>query len=257
MAFPTWVQVELPRITLINRVEWSSDRIGGFRGRFARPQPEEYRIEVSMDGTSWNVVADSEGRLPYSEEARELLLLHGVFTAEERRAWDDYRERKQSAEKELQRLARPQAAFLGQFKEPDEPSFVMVRGNPMSKGDEVAPASLSTLEHLVEPYELEADAPESERRLALARWIASDDNCAHGAGHRQPRVDVPLREAVGPEPERLRNQRRRTEPSPAPGMAGPQAREHPRMEAQASAQGHRPVRRVPPVGALPCGCGPD
>ena len=175
-GLPTWVQVELPRISVIDRVEWSSDRIGGFRGRFARPQPEEYRIEVSADGTSWNVVADSEGRLPYSEEARELLLLHEVFTAEERRTWDDYRERKQSAEKELQRLTRPQAAFLGQFKEPDEPSFVMVRGNPMSKGDQVAPGSLSTLEHLVEPYELEADAPESERRLALARWIASDDN---------------------------------------------------------------------------------
>ena len=175
-GLPTWVQIELPRTTVINRVEWSSDRIGGFGGRFARPQPEEYRIEVSEDGTSWHAVADSEGRLPYAEQARELLLLHEVFTDEERRAWDDFHDRKRSAEKELQRLTRPQAAFLGQFIQPEGPSYVMVRGNPMSKGDQVAPGSLSTLEHLLEPYELEADGPESERRLALARWIASDDN---------------------------------------------------------------------------------
>jgi hypothetical protein len=40
----------------------------------------------------------------------------------------------------------------------------------------VRPASLSVLDQVCTPYELALDAPEGERRLALARWIASDDN---------------------------------------------------------------------------------
>ena len=173
---PAWVQVELPRPEVISRVSWSSDRIGGFGGRYDRPQPEEYRIEVSTDGRSWKAVADSQQRLPYSGDDRELLLLHEVFTPEERNGWSDFETRRREADKQLQRLNRPQAAFLGEFIQPDAPSFVMVRGNPMSKGDQVSPGSLSTLGHLLQPYQLAPDAPESERRLALAQWIASDDN---------------------------------------------------------------------------------
>ena len=175
-GLPSWIQVELPRITRIERVEWSSDRIGGFRGRFGRPQPEEYMIEVSTDGEAWETVATSDGRLPFSQAAQQLLLLFAVFTPDERESWEDLEERKSAAEKRFNRLQRPRTAFLGKFVQPKEPSFVMIRGNPMNRGAQVAPGSLSTLENLLSPYELEPDAPESERRLALARWIASDDN---------------------------------------------------------------------------------
>jgi len=46
----------------------------------------------------------------------------------------------------------------------------------MNEGPEVAPGSLSTLSGLLAGFELAVDAPEAERRLALAKWIASDDN---------------------------------------------------------------------------------
>ena len=173
---PAWVQIELPRPERIKRVEWSSDRLGGFRGRFARPQPEEYEIAVSMDGTSWKTVATSEGRLPFSKASQESLLLDAVFTAEERRSWQQLEQSRRTAERQFNRLQRPRVAFLGRFVEPDEPTRVMVRGDPMSKGSQVAPGSLSLLADLLPPYELEPDAPEGDRRLALARWIASDDN---------------------------------------------------------------------------------
>ncbi len=175
-GLPTWIQVELPATMRLERVEWSSDRIGGFRGRYGRPQPEKYKIEVSTDGEIWKTVATSDGRLPFSEAAQELVLLFEVFTPDERKSWEDLEKQKRAAEEQLKRLKRPRSAFLGKFVQPKEPSFVMVRGDPMNKGDQIAPGSLSTLEHLLEPYELEPDAPESERRLALARWIASDAN---------------------------------------------------------------------------------
>ena len=173
---PAWIQVELPRLERIRRVEWSSDRLGGFGGRFARSQPEHYTIEVSPDGEFWTTVASSEGRLPFPEEAREKLLLDAVFSTEEKQEWETLEERRRVAEAQLRKLPKAGRAFLGKFEQPDNPSFVMVRGDPMNKGAEVAPGSLTTLEGLVGSFELPPDAPESERRLALAEWIASDDN---------------------------------------------------------------------------------
>ena len=173
---PAWVQVELPQAERIDRVTWSSDRLGGFRGRFARPQPEQYIIEASLDGASWQRVASSDGRLPFSAEAREELLLHAVFGPSERDSWEGLGKQKRRAAADLARLKRPRTAFLGRFEQPEEPSFVMVRGNPMSRGSQVSPGSLSTLGGLLEGFELAPDAPEAERRLALARWIASDEN---------------------------------------------------------------------------------
>ncbi|MCB1019001.1 MAG: DUF1553 domain-containing protein [Acidobacteria bacterium] len=175
-GMPEWVEVKLPRAERIARVFWSSDRLKGFGGRFGRSIPEHYRIEVSLDGEQWKTVADSEGRLPFSEEDRERLLLFAVFTDDEKQAWEEAERREADAQKRLAKLDKPARAFLGRFEQPEAPSFVMVRGNPMDKGDEVAPASLSTLGDLLPGFALDPTALEADRRLALARWIASDDN---------------------------------------------------------------------------------
>ncbi|MDE0263620.1 MAG: DUF1549 domain-containing protein [Bryobacterales bacterium] len=175
-GMPAWIQIELAQPERIDRIEWSSDRLGGFGGRFGPPQPEEYEISVSLDGDSWSTVASSEGRLPYAKADQERLLLRAVFSADERLRWDRLEEVQRKAERVLARLPKPQQAFLGRFQQPDRPSFVMVRGDPMNEGAEVAPGSLSTLSGLLAGFELAVDAPEGERRLALAKWIASDDN---------------------------------------------------------------------------------
>jgi len=49
-------------------------------------------------------------------------------------------------------------------------------GDPMKPGEVVRPASPAVLGHVLEPYALEPEAPEGERRLALAKWITRDDN---------------------------------------------------------------------------------
>ena len=175
-GLPEWVMVELPEVARIERVRWSSDRLMGFGGRFGRATPEGYRVEVSLDGKQWSRVADSQGRLPYSDEDRERLLLFAVFSEEEKARWEELERRKDAAAQRLKDLDEPRRAFLGTFAQPDEPSFVMVRGNPMDRGSPVSPRSLSVLDGMLESYRLDANAPEGERRLALARWIASDDN---------------------------------------------------------------------------------
>ncbi len=175
-GMPQWAVVELSHPATVNRVKWSADRLMGFGGRFSRPIPERYKVEVSLDGKQWRTVADSRGRLPHSAEDRERLLLFAVFSADEAQQWEQLEQRRESAKRRLAQLKEPRRAFLGRFGQPAEPSFVMLRGDPMRKGDEVSARSIAALSELLAGFALDPNAPEGERRLALARWIASDDN---------------------------------------------------------------------------------
>jgi hypothetical protein len=68
-----------------------------------------------------------------------------------------------------------QNAWLPQFQQPGKPTTVFKGGDPMKPGDVVKPSALAVLP-TVDPYELAENAPERERRLALAKWITSDRN---------------------------------------------------------------------------------
>ena len=53
-----WVQIQLPRVTEINRIVWSRDRLGKWTDRV----PLEYRIEVATEPGQWLEVASSNRR---------------------------------------------------------------------------------------------------------------------------------------------------------------------------------------------------
>jgi hypothetical protein len=65
---------------------------------------------------------------------------------------------------------------VGRFEQPAGPQHVFVGGDAGRKGDEVVPASIETLAGATTPYALPANAPERERRVALARWLVAKDN---------------------------------------------------------------------------------
>jgi hypothetical protein len=65
---------------------------------------------------------------------------------------------------------------VGRYQQPAGPQCVFERGDASRKGEQVRPASMSTLSDAAKSYELPADAPERERRLAFARWLVADDN---------------------------------------------------------------------------------
>jgi mono/diheme cytochrome c family protein len=71
--------------------------------------------------------------------------------------------------------SRP-AVWAGKFAAAPGVVHVMIGGDPRRKGQAVTAASLSALNGLRSSYKLSAEASESERRLALARWITSKDN---------------------------------------------------------------------------------
>ncbi len=76
-----------------------------------------------------------------------------------------------SATRRAYKSNRPMV-YAGIFAEPEQPTRRLLRGDPMTPKEIIAPDVLTVLGSL----NLPAEAPEQGRRLALARWIASADN---------------------------------------------------------------------------------
>ena len=136
----------------------------------------EYQVLISRDGSTWQVVADSSARSPLNEA--QLIERYARVVVSE-----SERQRAQTFEDELARLNRALKAipalplvWAGKFEPVKETTYVHKGGDPQRRGNDVSPASLAVLAGALKPFALPADAPESERRLALAHWIASDDN---------------------------------------------------------------------------------
>ncbi len=161
-----WVQIELPEVRTIDRVEWSRDREGEYTDRLAT----KYRIEVATEPGQWSLLANSSDRLAPGDEAESGTDYR--FTdhpeAEQGRSW---LARLEEIRKEKTALEESTLAYAGTFEQPG-PTHRLYRGEPDAKREEVAPGGIAVFTAL----ELPRDAPERDRRLALANWIASPEN---------------------------------------------------------------------------------
>jgi mono/diheme cytochrome c family protein len=168
-----WAQIELPRPEMVRRVIWSRDAsiIPKFHDRLA----SRYKVEVSLDGRSWQTVSTGDDRAP-SHESIPHEALFKQLRPEQQKRW-----RRLSAE--LARLVREvpleaptvQPAYAGQFSAPD-PVFLLKRGDVMQPGEPVAPGALSELPGVSPELPFDPTLGEPGRRLALARWIADRKN---------------------------------------------------------------------------------
>lgn len=164
-----WVQIELARPALIDRIEWGRDRKEKYSDRLA----VEYRIETSLTGDDWHTVAGSHDRAPLAAEENERLYypLDGLTADEQSRA-SELLERLVAKTAEHERLsAPPPSVYAGVFKQPGT-THRLYRGDPMQKREPVAPDAISGIDTLG----LSLDAAEADRRAALGRWIASAEN---------------------------------------------------------------------------------
>jgi len=164
-----WVEVALPHETSIERVVWGRDRQGKFTDRLA----VAYRIEVAGSSGTWQTVADSSDREAFEQDKAgepALVAVAALSPDEAQVASRLLAEREQLAER-VADAERQQLAFAGRFRSPDE-IHLLRRGDPEQPLQPVGPSvpvALGTLE-------LPRDSAEQERRLALADWIASDEN---------------------------------------------------------------------------------
>ncbi len=165
-----WVQLEFAKAERIERVVWGRDRDGQFKDRLAT----NYRIEAAVTTNEWKLVASSADREPFKgkteKPAGPTYRFEGwpVAEAEQGRQWlaELEKVRKQRSE-----LAKAPMIYAGNFSQPGA-THRLHRGDPMQKRETVPPGTLA----IFNPLTLATNTPEQERRVALAKWIASPEN---------------------------------------------------------------------------------
>jgi mono/diheme cytochrome c family protein len=174
---PAQLTITLAQPERIHRIAFSNSKGRGLaEGTAQGATPCEYEVQVSLDGERWRTVATSADREPWSERVGIDRLRPEIVTPEEEAElgrWERERARLQATLNQVPKL--PQV-WAGKFTQPAEPTFVHRGGDPMKPGQSVQPASLEILAQVQPAYALPADAPEGDRRLALARWITAPEN---------------------------------------------------------------------------------
>lgn len=138
--------------------------------------PCEYEVQVSEDGQSWRTVASDAGREAWSAGHAIARVRREVATPEETARLAGLDREIAATQAKINAVPALPQIWAGNFVKPGEKTFVHKGGDPTKPGAPVAPASLSVLDRVSPAFSLPEDAPEGERRLALARWIASDGN---------------------------------------------------------------------------------
>lgn len=137
--------------------------------------PTEYEVQVSLDGETWTTVASEAGREPATPGHAMALARATVITDAEQTRIKDLQRQIAAVQAQINRLPKLPQVWAGLFSQPQEATRLHKGGDPMKPGDVVVPASLSVLSEVTPAYALPADAPEGERRLALAKWITQDN----------------------------------------------------------------------------------
>lgn len=173
-----YLQIELQEPTSIDRVFFSSARNEPkpAQGKFSFVA--DYRIEVSMDGKEWQVVATGDDRKPPSTAVRDARIRGEVVQKEENQKLAELRNQIREVKSEIARVPGLRRAWIGSrdAKLAAGPFNVFLGGDPQRKGESVLPSSPSFLGDGLPSYEIEDLSGESARRIALANWITHDNN---------------------------------------------------------------------------------
>jgi mono/diheme cytochrome c family protein len=162
-----WVEIELPEVATIDRIEWARDREGRYKDRIAT----RYVIEAAVEPGKWKRIASSDDRLPYTpDQSIAAIKFDGIPEAKAKVGKELFAKLK-AAEVERDRFSKTPTVYAGTFSQPG-PTHRLYRGDPLAKREEVAPDALEVIGSLG----LARNTPEQARRIALAEWIADPKN---------------------------------------------------------------------------------
>jgi hypothetical protein len=160
------VTVEWPKAATIDRVVWGRDRLDRFRDRLAT----NYFLEIQRPNGEWNVVASSLDRHAFNPTGKPESLATSASPEIRERA--ELLARQAKLRERLSELSLTMNIYAGMFSEPKE-THVLRRGDPTQPGPVVSPSAIRTVSP---PLVIDPNAPEAERRKALAHWIADPRN---------------------------------------------------------------------------------
>ncbi len=161
-----WIQIELPETQTITEIRWGRDRNNAFKDRLAT----RYTIETSTNLQTWTTIASSDSRLPYNNEPDPNAFLTRLSPAQADAA-KALQEQIATTQTQINQLRGNQMVWAGTFSQP-ETTRRLYRGDPLAPREPVAPDTLSALGTLG----LAMNAPEQQRRIQLANWIANPQN---------------------------------------------------------------------------------
>jgi hypothetical protein len=173
---PPELTITLAKTETINRIAFSNAKGAGLMDKAQGATPCEYRVQASLDGQTWQTVASGDDREPWTPAHGVERVRRDVIAPEETEKLSGLNRRLAEAQAKLNRVPKLPQVWAGKFEQPKERTFIHKGGDPMKPGEPVVPASLSVLDQVNVPYELPAEAPEGERRLALVKWVTSDKN---------------------------------------------------------------------------------
>jgi mono/diheme cytochrome c family protein len=178
VAAPTELTLTFAQTETIERIVFSHDRTAAPNdpGVGLGPFVTEYQALISMDGKAWKPIADSSSRPPFNDAQLVERFAREVMSDEEKQTLAAFEAELATLNRELKAITPLPLVWAGKFEQPKVTTYVHKGGDPLRRGDDVRPASLAVLDGALPPFALAAESPESERRLALANWIASDQN---------------------------------------------------------------------------------
>ena len=165
------VQIAFAKAETIDRVLWSRDRdnVPRYNDRLAT----RYQIEISLDGATWRTVATADDRLAFGTKipGGVIYATDGMAPAESGQLASLLAARKK-LETNIAAARSFPMIYAGRFVTPAD-TFRLHRGDPMQPREVIAPGGLTKLgANFVQP----TAATDADRRLALAKWIASAEN---------------------------------------------------------------------------------
>lgn len=159
-----WIRVDFPEPQAIDRITWH-------RGSST---PADYEIQILPEESArWQTVADTTDRLPRIDDRRspEQVRIANLAKADTVQLLQKIAAVR-DAEAQLARLSAGPQVYAAQFSQPPSPTRLLRRGDPMRRAGQVAPGIPLVLGGLG----LSVDAPETERRVALARHVTRPDH---------------------------------------------------------------------------------
>lgn len=170
--------LEFAKPQKINRVFFSSARNESTADQSKFAFVADYRIEVSLDGETWQLVADGSDREAVNKAHRDHRLFQFEVTEDERKELAELDQQIKVANRKLNAIPKLRSVWVGNHVDVDAkgPFHVFVGGSPQRRGQEVTPASMSTLQPVFDGYSLASDSDQFHRRTALADWIVHPQN---------------------------------------------------------------------------------
>ena len=164
-----WVQLDFKSPQTIQEIRWGRDRKGQYADRLA----SDYVFEVANGEGDWQVVADSSDRAKFvASQARAKLFQEQDIQPQHRKEAAELRKTRLPLAEKLQGLSIGQQTVFAARSNAPQPMHILQRGDPEQPLDKVAPA----IPVFLNTQPLSERSSDTERRLALANWIASENN---------------------------------------------------------------------------------